>query len=638
MAGFWEPEEAVGTLWHRMVGGGASIRGHPEAAVTFAEIRPRLALIFRALGGAGAVRMAAGNAEPSRHRQPLIRRIGLGGDEKLGRPRFDGSVLHLPERLDMFGDRADNAALYEWLVAFFALAPPWSPLPDDPLQADLMRLRYARRAVALTLAAWPGLAGTYGRLSAAVCSLRPVRRLPPQEAAVEVLIQNMLGAAAAPDPALTAVVADDAAGLHHLQAAPQYQPFLPVPLWGETVPPPLGGATEDGATEGGVGLAGDAKRRRARRRRTDQIRRKDPLMLNRFEKILGLAEMADRNRKTEDDDPESARKAADDLDEIAIGSHEHRPATRLALDLDIAVADADTAPVIADTTYPEWDWKRRAYLPDHCRVVVGPAAAEGEDWQPDAVTLRRMRLVRRQFEALRPQRQIMPAQADGDDLDLSALVRAVADRRAGGPGSDRVYSAVRKVARDLSVCLLVDVSMSTDAWIEDRRVLDVTKEALLVLTHGLSASNDEHAILTFTSRRRHRVDVRWVKHFDERLSPAVTRRIQALRPGDYTRMGAAVRHATSQLERRPHRHRLLLLLTDGKPNDADHYEGRYAIEDTHVAVQEARRAGLKVFAVTVDAKGQDYLPYLFGPTAYAVFPHIARLPAALPAIYRQLTA
>src|SRR4051812_3261951 len=256
---------------------------------------------------------------------------------------------------------------------------------------------------------------------------------------------------------------------------------------------------------------------------------------------------------------------------------------------------------------------------------------------PDEDALRRISLVRRQSEAMRPRRQVMTGQPDGDELDLSALVRSVADRRAGGIGSDRVYTAVRNVARDLSVCALVDVSLSTDSYVEERRVLDVEKEALLAFTHGLSACGDEHAILTFTSHRCQRVDIRMVKDFEETLDARVLRRIQALKPGSYTRMGAAIRHATALLEKRPHTHRLLLVLTDGKPNDIDHYEGRYAIEDTRVAVQEARRAGLRLFGVTVDAQGRDYLPYIFGPGAYAIFPHVARLPSALPAIYRQLT-
>jgi nitric oxide reductase NorD protein len=110
-----------------------------------------------------------------------------------------------------------------------------------------------------------------------------------------------------------------------------------------------------------------------------------------------------------------------------------------------------------------------------------------------------------------------------------------------------------------------------------------------------------------------------------------------LKPGYYTRIGAAVCHAVTRLDQWPHHHRLLLL-TDGKPNDMDHYEGRYAIEDTRMAIREARKAGIKVFGVTVDEQARDYFPYLFGRGAYAIFPHIARLPAALPAIYRQVTA
>jgi nitric oxide reductase NorD protein len=123
---------------------------------------------------------------------------------------------------------------------------------------------------------------------------------------------------------------------------------------------------------------------------------------------------------------------------------------------------------------------------------------------------------------------------------------------------------------------------------------------------------------------------------NEALSAAAIRRIQALRPGQYTRMGAAVRHVAKRLADRPHRHRLMLLLTDGKPNDIDHYEGRYGIEDTRMAIREARKQGIRVFGVTVDEEARDYFPYIFGRGAYAIVPNIERLPSALPAIYRQL--
>ncbi|TWA70010.1 nitric oxide reductase NorD protein [Azospirillum brasilense] len=636
MASIWEPEEFVGTLWHRLVGDAASYPRHPEAAIRLDEMRARLGVLFRALGGPGAVRIAGTSAETSKHRLGLKQRLGLG-TEKLERARYDGVTLQLPDRVDVFPSREDNAALYEWLAAFFVQAGPSPAMPEDPLQADLARLRSAHRATQRALAEWPGLRPLHARLCQSMRAARPGRRLPGQEAAVEALIGTLMGSGALSDPALLSAVTDATVPLDRFRATSGYRPFLPVPLWGEVSAPPEGAASPETDEEGGAGTEGDGKRRRAKRRDNDQTRRDDPLLLNRFEKILGLAEMVNLNRKVEDDDEESARKAAEDLDEISVGQHERKASTKLKLDLDLASEETDVAPLRAEITYPEWDWKRRLYHPDHCRVIAEPAALEGEEWRPDDDALRRIRLVRRQFEAMRPRRQVMTGQPDGDELDLSALVRSVADRRAGGIGSDRVYTAVRNVARDLSVCVLVDVSLSTDSCIEDRRVLDVEKEALLALTHGLTACGDEHAILTFTSHRRHRVDIRTVKDFEERLDAHIVRRIQALKPGSYTRMGAALRHATALLKDRPHTHRLLLVLTDGKPNDTDHYEGRYAIEDTRVAVQEARRAGLRLFGVTVDEKGRDYLPYIFGPGAYAIFPHAARLPAALPAIYRQLT-
>jgi nitric oxide reductase NorD protein len=126
------------------------------------------------------------------------------------------------------------------------------------------------------------------------------------------------------------------------------------------------------------------------------------------------------------------------------------------------------------------------------------------------------------------------------------------------------------------------------------RVRDIEKESLLILTHALSACGDEHAIFTFTSKRRLAVQVETVKEFCEPLSAGTNRCIGGMKPGHYTRIGAAIRHVSARLGERPHRGRLLLVVTDGKPNDTDHYEGRYGIEDTRRAIQEARRKGQAV--------------------------------------------
>ncbi len=183
----------------------------------------------------------------------------------------------------------------------------------------------------------------------------------------------------------------------------------------------------------------------------------------------------------------------------------------------------------------------------------------------------------------------------------------------------------------------MDVSLSTDSWINERRVLEIEKEALIALAIGIAACRDRFSIHTFTSRKRQFVQITTIKDFDESFSSQTLRRITALRPGYYTRMGAALRHVSQLLAQQPERHRLIVLLTDGKPNDLDHYEGRYGVEDTRQAVMEARRQGLKLFGVTIDQHAQDYFPYLFGRGGYAIINRPERLIEVIPALYRQLT-
>ena len=192
---------------------------------------------------------------------------------------------------------------------------------------------------------------------------------------------------------------------------------------------------------------------------------------------------------------------------------------------------------------------------------------------------------------MRPRYETLRAQVDGDDLDLEALVRSRAEVLASGTPSDRIYLATQKRSRDLAVALLVDTSLSTESWVANQRVIDIARETALLFCHALDAGADPHAVYSFTSRGRHDVRVNAIKEFAEHLSPTVIQRIAALKPGQYTRIGAAVRHTVAQLANSAARHRLLL--TDGNPNDIDHYEGRFGVENTRPAIQEARRTEVK---------------------------------------------
>jgi nitric oxide reductase NorD protein len=180
------------------------------------------------------------------------------------------------------------------------------------------------------------------------------------------------------------------------------------------------------------------------------------------------------------------------------------------------------------------------------------------------------------------------------------------------------------------------VSRSTESAVSGRAVIDIEREALDALAWGLDACGDDFAIHAFSSLKRHRVYVQKCKGFGEPMGAQVERRLGGLRPGFYTRLGAAIRHVSADLAQQTRRRRLLLIITDGKPNDLDHYEGRHGIEDTGMAVREARRAGHSVFAITVDRSGKSWLPRMFGQGGFAVIPEPEKLIHTLPQIYRQL--
>ena len=176
-----------------------------------------------------------------------------------------------------------------------------------------------------------------------------------------------------------------------------------------------------------------------------------------------------------------------------------------------------------------------------------------------------------------------------------------------------LYRAQRRSKRDMAIMLLIDVSGSTDGWISGgRRVIDVEREALLLVCIALGGMGEPYAVQAFSGQGPQAVSVRTLKRFDEPYGNDVATRIAALEPEQYTRAGAAIRHASTTLMREPAAHRLLLLLSDGKPNDVDHYEGRYGVEDMRQAVTEAKLQGISPFCLTVDRHAASYLPAVFG--------------------------
>ena len=374
-------------------------------------------------------------------------------------------------------------------------------------------------------------------------------------------------------------------------------------------------------------------RKEAKREERDQANRNDGFIIHRFETIMSWAESLNINRLVDDDDQDNAAKAAEDQDHLTFSENIKRAATRLRLSLDLSPQDAEHERLAGRFTYPEWNRRTGDYMPAHTRVLEAPAKPRAE-YAPDPRLVAR---VKRQFAPLHPRRVILPRQIDGEDLDLDAVVTSRTDIACGQEGSDRVWQAGRAVARDLSVAILMDCSRSTEAAIGDTSVIEVAREAVSALASGIDTAGDRLGIWGFSSLRRDRVFLHHAKTFAEPMSGEITARIGGLTPGHYTRLGAAIRHVSAQLADEGATRRLLLVLTDGKPNDLDHYEGQHGIEDSRMAVREARAQGQAVHGVIVDQDGQDWFARIFGRAGFTLLPHPERLPRALPEIYQTLT-
>lgn len=610
-------EEAVGIRWHRLITRLAG-DGFPAAEVQLETEAPRLAMVFRALSGDAGLTIKASSERNLDTWRPLTHRLaGTGRRHALAWREAD--ALRVPASLRVFPERALNRDLYLWLAALASQAQPGA-------QGDW--LYNNQQLVLKTLAAYPGLRSLYQTLAQALVKLRRAnrRRLPSEQSLRESCLQ-----AALLNPGSQLL----------LPAAPGGA--WPVPLWLYPLAelpcitlPAANDSDEDGAANTTGKVRQSQQRKQARY--VDDQQQRHGMMIFRLESLFSWSEFVPVDRCEDDDDDEDAQQTAEDLDYLSLSRSPSTSASRIKLDLDLPSASEDDIPLGDGCLYPEWDWKRQQLKDNHCRVIpLLPRNAEPaplpERLQPLANNLRQ------RFQGLQPQRIWEKRQTTGTLLDLDACLHYAADRRRGCATSQpALWRRETAQHRDLACLVLADLSLSTEAWADNNhQVIDVIRDSLHLLGEALDAGQDDFAMYGFSSRRREHVRFNLIKNFAEPWSEAIHGRIKAIKPGYYTRMGAAIRQATEILKEQAAEQRLLLLLTDGKPNDLDVYEGRYGMEDTRQALLEARKAGLTPFCVTIDQQAADYLPYLFGQQRYQLIRQASELPGLLPRLYLLLT-
>ena len=327
--------------------------------------------------------------------------------------------------------------------------------------------------------------------------------------------------------------------------------------------------------------------------------------------------------------------------------------------------------------YDEWDFRADDYKPRWC-VVRQKNMAEGDAAYYSSVLSHYGALVqqvRRQFELMVPELMRKERRLqDGEDIDIDDVIEAMVDIHTGSSPSEKLYWRRNKVQRDVAVVFLLDTSASTAEaidetkrtpddwgapddpveymlWLRSRRgegakrnykrIIDLEKEALVLLINALEAIGDTYGIYGFSGYGRENVEFYTIKDIDELFSERIRRRIDRITPLHATRMGPAIRHATSKLEDQDARTKLLFLISDGRPQDRGYsregVEKEYAVHDTRMALDEARAKAVNAFCLTVDRNGHDYLKTMTQDMGYEVLDDIYALPHRLLYLYRKLT-
>ncbi|MCI0388822.1 MAG: VWA domain-containing protein [Acidobacteria bacterium] len=300
--------------------------------------------------------------------------------------------------------------------------------------------------------------------------------------------------------------------------------------------------------------------------------------------------------------------------------------------------------------YDEWDRELGDHRAKWCRVIQ----RDNRRGHRDFVEQVRARYsgvigsIRHQFQMLKPESlRKIKGELDGEDFDLQAVIDHHVDKKTTGRPSDRLYIRRIRRERDVAVSFLLDMSSSTARTITrhpnqpytrpGQKIIDIEKQGLVLMSEALEAVGDAYSISGFTSEGRRNVKYFSIKRFGEKYSPEVEKRIGGITYHNNTRLGAAIRHAASELERQDARTKLLIVLSDGRPYDHDYGDSRYAREDTKMALRHTKIAGITPFCITIDRESEAELKDLYGEVGYTIIDDVMSLPERMPGIYRRLT-
>ncbi len=354
------------------------------------------------------------------------------------------------------------------------------------------------------------------------------------------------------------------------------------------------------------------------------------------ESLMSIFEQVNVDRMEDDSFDDNALYHAEDLDEITLGKKQANLASRIKMDLDIASDDREIYPLGKGHLIDEWDYVSNNYLINYVRIKPQVTI----NVIPIALPKRLKKTVKKiqsELDLLELDRIKNDRLPYGDEINIDTWIDYKGHQNKS-MHHQNFYTTYERKTRDMATLILADVSLSTEGGItQDVRIIDVIKDGLMVFSEALEKLNDKFAIYSFSSLQNKKVYFNIIKNFKDKYNELIRGRIDSMQPFYYTRLGAAIRESAKILDKQQSGNKLLLIISDGKPNDEDRYDGRYGIEDTKKAIEEVKKKGITPFCITIDLEAKEYLGYLFGRNGFAIVKNGQNLPKIIPEVYINLT-
>ena len=590
-------EEHIGKVWHKYISKKA-IKSYDEQKVYFQDLKKFLKIFYHLLGGDKAKDILITDKRPIFKQRTLIEKVsGVGKSFFL--PWQDEKALYLPASLSCFSKKQDNEMLYFWLVAMMS---------KTIIKQNNLIIQNIKNTNEL-LNTYEGFNSFYERCS-------------------NELFEN--------HEELSFIKSLNEKDLRN--ESTNIQPFY---LW---IYPALNSKKiledfeDDDELEGVKKDPSKTETLQMKKQvnKMDDKKKTDGLLMFLPESLMSILEQVNVDRSEDDSFDEDALYNAEDLDEITLGRKKANLNARIKMDLDISSNSQEEFPLGKGFFLDEWDYKKNAYLENY--VKIKPIITT--NIKAISIPKRLTKIVKRvqnELDLMELDRIKKINLAYGDEVNIDSWIDYRGSRNKEGH-NQKFFETFEKKTRDMSTLILADISLSTEAGITSEiRVIDMVKDGLMVFSEALERLQDRFAIYAFSSLKNTNVRFHIIKNFKEKYSNLILGRIDSIKPGYYTRLGAAIRESTKILNNQKSANKLLLIISDGKPNDVDRYDGRYGIEDTKKAIMEAKKKGITPFCVTIDLEAKDYLTHLFGKNGFTVIRDTKKLPKVLPEIYMNLT-